>query len=59
MKNLIQRIMRDPKTSLAGISALLITLANVAFPQYRDALSAVAGGIASLGLLLAKDSDVE
>lgn len=50
-------LLKNWKTSLVGVFAILAVVTSTWFPQYRDELEAVVGVLAGLGLLAAKDSD--
>ena len=50
-------LLKNWKTSLVGVFAILAVVTSTWLPQYRDELEAVVGVLAGLGLLAAKDSD--
>ena len=50
-------LIKNWKTSLVGVFAILAVVTSTWLPQYRDELEAVVGVLAGLGLLAAKDSN--
>lgn len=50
-------LLKNWKTSLVGVFAILAVITSTWLPQYRDELEAVVGVLVGLGLLAAKDSD--
>jgi hypothetical protein len=50
-------LLKNWKTSLVGVFAILAVITSTWLPQYKDELETVAGVLAGLGLLAAKDSD--
>ena len=50
-------LLKNWKTSLVGVFAILAVITSTWLPQYKDELETVAGILAGLGLLAAKDSD--
>lgn len=50
-------LLKNWKTSLVGVFAILAVVTSTWLPQYKDELETVAGVLAGLGLLAAKDSD--
>lgn len=50
-------LLKNWKTSLIGVFAILAVVTSTWLPQYRDELEAVVGVLAGLGLLAAKDSN--
>ena len=50
-------LLKNWKTSLVGVFAILAVITSTWLPQYRDELEAVVGVLAGLGLLAAKDGD--
>ena len=50
-------LLKNWKTSLVGMFAILAVVTSTWLPQYKDELDAVVGVLAGLGLLVAKDSD--
>ena len=50
-------LLKNWKTSLVGVFAILAVVTSTWLPQYRDELEAVVGVLVGLGLLAAKDSD--
>ena len=50
-------LLKNWKTSLVGVFAILAVVTSTWLPQYRDELEAVVGVLAGLGLLAAKDGN--
>jgi hypothetical protein len=51
-------ILKNWKTSLAGIAAIAGVVTTTWLPEYADEVAKVVGILAGLGLLAAKDSNV-
>ena len=50
-------LLKNWKTSLVGVFAILAVVTSTWLPQYKDELEAVVGVLVGLGLLAAKDGD--
>jgi len=50
-------LLKNWKTSLVGVFAIAAIVTSTWLPQYKDELETVAGLLAGLGLLAAKDGD--
>ena len=50
-------IIKNWKTSLVGVFAILAVITSTWLPQFRDELETVVGVLVGLGLLAAKDGD--
>lgn len=48
-------LLKNWKTSLVGVFAILAVITSTWLPQYKDELEAVTGVLVGLGLLAAKD----
>lgn len=56
VQNAVQGILDNPKTSLAGVSSLMLGISSKFFPQYSDIINTCLTGITGSGLLIARDA---
>lgn len=56
--DIMNNILKNWKTSLAGIVAIAGVITTTWLPEYADEVAKVVGILAGLGLLAAKDSTV-
>lgn len=56
IQNAVKGVLDNPKTSLAGISSVVLAVSSKFFPQYAEIINSCMVGVSGSGLLLARDS---
>lgn len=56
VQNTINSIAENPKTTIAGLTSIILTIGNAFFPEYSTLINQAIGGLTGTGLLLSRDA---